>query len=1158
LGEQYGYDDATGLRTSAMPFLSGAAGTSYGARREFFYDAHGRVVKETASDGAGHEYASRVESYDATGLPTAAVDRLGVRTTAAYDDRGRPVSTSSAGVTTAHRYPTELRTVSVTTAAGDGRSIEAAEDRDWSGRVTRASTTVRDAAGAPTDTTVTEYAYSGRTTLVAVTRNGVRLASSATADALGRPVEEVAPDGTVTTYAYECDAWAGDGGGPIYQDDVAAVSADAPQGAPQGGQGGQDDQAPDAAGPPNAQAPSTHRVTKTVSRGGASLVTVETRNVLGQVLEVRGPEEGRSVSYAYDGLGNVTAIETTAGGRAQMRTRAYDALGRLVSGTDPETGTTTYSGHGVHGLPAVVEEPLGRAPAHRPPKEPEDIVPLGHFDQDVPILDPDDPPGGGGGGGGGGQQPPPGGGDPPPGDAQDPGGPGDPNDPAPQGPAIRRVRETTYDAFGRPASVRTGTRTGAGAVAYGPDGLGYTYLADRPLLAEAVRLQASGAVTQRHHHDALGRLRIERTLDPAAPAAELAELKVEYSYDAWGHVAGVLYPGGPPSEGGIEVLYGNDPGGFARTVSVRRRRTLAPEPLASLAPDPLGRRGLTLFGSGASNECAYDADGISMWRVSPVGQAQIRHVFSRDALGRISGTGEWELENDAAGRLLRAQGHGVLTLHGRDGFGNSVAHGAAAAPGPGSAPPPSTMAGWELPPHDTKNRVPPETLGGAQTWWQYADNGEALWVGGSPGGGRLQLAWDGLGMLSAVLDGGTAYAYSYAPSGLRASEAGAEAGAASGGRRFAYTAAGALLSVWGPSPQGQAPPRTDVIYANGAAIAEMDGDGGVLELHADHLGSPRYVTDGGGPAKGRVVGEQAFGPYGERMEGAFPGGAMPWGRGPATGYTGHINEDPTGLIYMRGRYYSPMWHRFVSSDRGADPNDLNQFAYAGGMPFSATDPSGMAGGVRHRESLGGLDFWGMESLELYMYRAFGLEIVEPGPSWNLMLQERRAQWQIACEQRLAVARENLQNAVGGDPVTKVADVQKPLEFPKWLSWLSWSAKILPYHVARVYVSEELDSEGNAIEKLYLMETVKEGLANTAGINPVTKEFLDALGFNDPQWHAPIRSITTGYLYALGEVWNAMRVMYVPFAWSPSGNYPTNCYGFVGFQNFWIPFGPPLP
>jgi len=36
-----------------------------------------------------------------------------------------------------------------------------------------------------------------------------------------------------------------------------------------------------------------------------------------------------------------------------------------------------------------------------------------------------------------------------------------------------------------------------------------------------------------------------------------------------------------------------------------------------------------------------------------------------------------------------------------------------------------------------------------------------------------------------------------------------------------------------------------VLYADGEAVAEIDKDGNVFELHCDHLGSPRHVTDGG-------------------------------------------------------------------------------------------------------------------------------------------------------------------------------------------------------------------------------------------------------------------------------------------------------------------------
>jgi len=123
----------------------------------------------------------------------------------------------------------------------------------------------------------------------------------------------------------------------------------------------------------------------------------------------------------------------------------------------------------------------------------------------------------------------------------------------------------------------------------------------------------------------------------------------------------------------------------------------------------------------------------------------------------------------------------------------------------------------------------------------------------------------------------------------------------------------------------------DVIYLGNLAIAEVDGNG-IHELHCDPQGTPRMSTGG---LSGAVDGTQAFGPYGEAMP-LYTSGYIP-----LTGYTGHVQTDDTGLIYMKGRYYSPAWHRFINSNRGADPNQLNQFAYVNGSPLMAIDPSGM-------------------------------------------------------------------------------------------------------------------------------------------------------------------------------------------------------------------------
>lgn len=128
--------------------------------------------------------------------------------------------------------------------------------------------------------------------------------------------------------------------------------------------------------------------------------------------------------------------------------------------------------------------------------------------------------------------------------------------------------------------------------------------------------------------------------------------------------------------------------------------------------------------------------------------------------------------------------------------------------------------------------------------------------------------------------------------------------------------------------------KRDLVYLEGQAIAEIDASG-THELHADHLGTPRVVTPSAGAAKGTPEGRQAFAPYGE----AIP--AQTSGYKPLTGFTGHLQADATGLVYMRGRYYSPAWHRFASSDQGEDPHSWNQFAYVGGSPMMAVDPSGM-------------------------------------------------------------------------------------------------------------------------------------------------------------------------------------------------------------------------
>jgi hypothetical protein len=142
----------------------------------------------------------------------------------------------------------------------------------------------------------------------------------------------------------------------------------------------------------------------------------------------------------------------------------------------------------------------------------------------------------------------------------------------------------------------------------------------------------------------------------------------------------------------------------------------------------------------------------------------------------------------------------------------------------------------------------------------------------------IQLDWDGLGLLKAVSDtvGNTVNArhdFTYAPSGLRIRDK--RTGTSPHDKRYAYTTGGALMSVYELSPTNTntITGRRDIVYANGEAIAEIDQNNNIYELHNDYLGSPRYITNGNinQSTTGKIAGEQAFGPYGEQMTGTFNG-----------------------------------------------------------------------------------------------------------------------------------------------------------------------------------------------------------------------------------------------------------------------------------------------
>ena len=76
-------------------------------------------------------------------------------------------------------------------------------------------------------------------------------------------------------------------------------------------------------------------------------------------------------------------------------------------------------------------------------------------------------------------------------------------------------------------------------------------------------------------------------------------------------------------------------------------------------------------------------------------------------------------------------------------------------------------------------------------------------------------------------------------------------------------------------------------------------------------------------------------PYGNTAAGTVPSGL---------GFTGHVNDANTGLVYMQQRYYDPIAGRFLSTDPvTTDANTggaFGRYHYAEGNPYRYTDPTG--------------------------------------------------------------------------------------------------------------------------------------------------------------------------------------------------------------------------
>lgn len=146
-------------------------------------------------------------------------------------------------------------------------------------------------------------------------------------------------------------------------------------------------------------------------------------------------------------------------------------------------------------------------------------------------------------------------------------------------------------------------------------------------------------------------------------------------------------------------------------------------------------------------------------------------------------------------------------------------------------------------------------------------------------------------------------------------------------RHDAYTRDGKVRLIWKLGQGG-----TRYVYLGDRLIAETLENGTTTYVHTDALGSPVAKTS----QAGAVVEETRYEPYG----GTLAGSTNPT----RIGFTGHVNDPDTGLVYMQQRYYEPLAGRFLSVDPittdAKTGGHFNRYDYANNNSYAFIDPDG--------------------------------------------------------------------------------------------------------------------------------------------------------------------------------------------------------------------------
>ena len=367
---------------------------------------------------------------------------------------------------------------------------------------------------------------------------------------------------------------------------------------------------------------------------------------------------------------------------------------------------------------------------------------------------------------------------------------------------------------------------------------------------------------------------------------------IAWRFNPNGHTSQLTYPDG------AVIVYTPNALGEASTVGAHA---------SGVSYHPNGAVAGFVYGNGLYNFLNQNTRGLPSWSRDGVTQDS----YAYDAGGNLTSTADqWENFNnrsmgyDGLDRLTSASAPLVWgnATYGYDALDNIR----------------TSVVGSRNSTHtyDAINRLSYITTNGAYSFYLYDTRGNITARGGKGFyfdlGNRMQNTND-------------AY-YTYDGLGRRTS-----INAADGTTKIqVYSQSGKLL--YGTQQQGMVVRNTRYVYLGSKLIAEVGTSTGTEYVHTDALGSPVARTD----SSAGLLTRTRYEPYGNTAMGTVPNGI---------GFTGHVNDADTGLVYMQQRYYDPIAARFLTLDPvvtdAKTGSHFNRYVYANNNPYAFIDPDGM-------------------------------------------------------------------------------------------------------------------------------------------------------------------------------------------------------------------------